>query len=555
MLTARIDRSQITTWEEQGMQGIDNNASIAESEPPPTRQTHLGSTLFCISAGRSVAKAYEEEKDSPSFQYFSVLSSPMIFRYLKLRDIVSLERVCSRLRDGIKQDNALAKAWYRRFPSLHQYQLRTAINTKNKEQLRGWLESFTNDQVLVNSLTDLNPKAVYAPALFFFTKAKLMSECKTFKLITTSTITENEYVNSASLSVDGRHLITASDDDNARIYVHKTDGAWAENTVIRHRGPVESATFSPDGQHVVTASCDGKAKIYCHKADGSWEPVASISHRDSVNYAAFSPDGRHVVTASSDLKAKVYSLRDDGSWESIATIPQYGSIRFANFSPDARNIVTDSEYYTAEICGFRDDGSRLEEASIDHDGWVVSATFSPDGRHVATASKDGTAKICGQKADKSWEPEETICHSACVNSANFSPDSRYVVTASDDKTVKIYGRKADGSWQPEANIVHKREVLSAAFGPDGCHVVTASRDGTAKIIGKNADGSWLEKVSISHNTGIPRNNDWIISASFSTDGRYVLTVANDYSVKITELRRSDLLPAAPPLSMSSCIIL
>ncbi|WP_257291904.1 hypothetical protein, partial [Endozoicomonas sp. ONNA1] len=163
------------------MHGIDNNASIAKPNSPPTRQAQMEPASPCVSVGRSVAIVDVEEKDRPSFQYFAVLSSSMICSRLQLRDIVSLERVCTRLRDGIKQNNALAKAWYRRFPSPQQYQLRTSINTKNHDQLIDWLKSFTNDQALVNSLKDLKTERAYVPALLFFTKTKLMSECKTFE--------------------------------------------------------------------------------------------------------------------------------------------------------------------------------------------------------------------------------------------------------------------------------------------------------------------------------------------------------------------------------------
>ncbi|WP_257274183.1 hypothetical protein, partial [Endozoicomonas sp. SESOKO4] len=60
----------------------------------------------------------------------------------------------------------------------------------------------------------------------------------------------------------------------------------------------------------------------------------------------------------------------------------------------------------------------------------------------------------------------------------------------------------------------------------------------AKIIGQQADGAWLEKASIRH-------NNFVNSATFSADSRYVVTVSNaySYSVTITELRSNHSLPA------------
>ncbi|WP_257276367.1 MULTISPECIES: WD40 repeat domain-containing protein [unclassified Endozoicomonas] len=81
------------------------------------------------------------------------------------------------------------------------------------------------------------------------------------------------------------------------------------------------------------------------------------------------------------------------------------------------------------------------------------------------------------------------------------------------------------------------EVNTAIFSPNGRRMVTASFfDGTAKIIAQEPDGSWSEKASISHNTPVR-------SASFSADGSHVVTTSYDGMVIITELRRSDLLPA------------
>ncbi|WP_422135387.1 F-box/WD repeat-containing protein [Endozoicomonas sp. ALD040] len=516
------------------MHGIDNNTSIAQPNPPPTGQAELERALSRVSAARSVAVADQEKKNRPSFQYFSILSSPMIFSRLRLRDVVILKRVCKRLRNGIHQDNALAKAWYRRFPSPLQYQLRTTINTKNVDQLCDWFRSFTNDQALVKSITDRKTDRVYVPALLFFTLSRLMSECETFVLDTT-TINEANCVNSASLSVDGRHLVTASDDGTAKIYVKTAAGSWELIDIIRHTSKVNSASFSPDGSYVVTASNDGRAIIYGYKKDGSWKTVRTISHSDLVYSATFSANGSHVLTASNDGTAQVYGLRDDGSWERETTVRPNGPIKLVSFNPAVR--MTDTGDKTTEICGPKGDGSGSEKTSTERHRWVLSANFSSDGRHLVTAGRDNTAKIFAQKADGSWEPKKTIRHGDFVHSAVFSPDGRYLVTASEDDTARIYRQTANGSWErEEVNIYHKDGVLSANFSPDGRHVVTASRDGTAKIIGLGTDGLWSEKACIYH-------NDWVLSANFSIDSRLVVTASSDHSVKITELRRYDSLLA------------
>ena len=133
---------------------------------------------------------------------------------------------------------------------------------------------------------------------------------------------------------DGAHVVTASDDQTARVAacgrragarargahglrvlgggergrrargdgVVRPDGAvaLADGELVRelkgHTGPVMSAAVSADGVHVVTASDDETARVW-RLADG--ELVRELKgHTSSVNSAAVSADGVHVVTAS-----------------------------------------------------------------------------------------------------------------------------------------------------------------------------------------------------------------------------------------------------------------
>ena len=93
------------------------------------------------------------------------------------------------------------------------------------------------------------------------------------------------------------------------------------------------------------------------------------------------------------------------------------------------------------------------------------------------------------------------------------------MTASYDYTAKIY-RLVDGQWQELAAIEHSDWVRNASFSPDGKHLVTASDDGTAKIWGL-VSGYWQQK-------GIIRHSDWVRNASFSPDGKYLATASDGY---------------------------
>ncbi|WP_422414252.1 WD40 repeat domain-containing protein, partial [Endozoicomonas sp. ALB122] len=344
-----------------------------------------------------------------------------IFTYLRAHDITQLTRANSQTNNGLKNDAAMAKAWYRHFASSHQTLLKTIVAAKDKDELQKWLKRFTKDEALVKSIMD-HQASIHFPVLLYFTLTKLMTQCKTFALETKATLPCDGETGSATFSADGRHLVSVNC-KTVEIYGQKSDGSWEAKGTICHDNRVCTVTFSANGRYVVTAADDFKTKIYGQKDEQSWEEKATISHDNWINSATFSADSRHLVSWSKDGKAKIYGKNDEGSWE--------------------------------------------KKATIYHDEWVCSATFSVDSCYVVTADGDGKAKIYGKTDEGSWEEKAIISHNKWVKSATFSTDGRYVVTASGDGTAKIYGQGEDGLWTEKAVITHDMLVASATFSTDG----------------------------------------------------------------------------------------
>ena len=113
-----------------------------------------------------------------------------------------------------------------------------------------------------------------------------------------------------------------------------------ETIVLKgHKGSIWSAAFTMDGRRVVTASDDDTARVW--DAENGNQLVVLQGHNESVRFAAFSPDGRQVITASADNTARVV-----GSGKRKAVRPPPGAWRRgapqrAAFSPDGRRVLTD----------------------------------------------------------------------------------------------------------------------------------------------------------------------------------------------------------------------
>jgi WD40 repeat protein len=316
-------------------------------------------------------------------------------------------------------------------------------------------------------------------------------------------------------SPDGRRLMTICGDDH-------TVRVWDVNTgrpitpPMRHRKYVNHAAFSPDGRRVVTASQDSTAQVW----DAiTGQPVTPpLVHPDVVWDASFSPDGHRVITISSDAR-----LWDASTGQLLL---KYPGGHFASFSPDGRRVVTRGVRSTVRVC----DATTGQTVTplLPHGNWVMLASFSPDGRRVVTADLDGTVRLWHATTGEPLSPP--LRHQSRVHQAMFSPDGcRVVTTCFEDREERLRSGQservalarvwnmASQQTQPQT-FLHQRVVSSVAVGAKGFRIVTAGADGTARVCdvdtGQPITPPMPHRGTVTH-------------ASFSPDGRYVVTCCTD----------------------------
>jgi WD40 repeat protein len=318
-------------------------------------------------------------------------------------------------------------------------------------------------------------------------------------------------VTSVAYSPDGRHIVTASLDNTARVW----DAASGRQIgVLRgHEGQVRSAAYSPHGEHIVTAAWDGTARIW----DAASGQQIAVLHCDAqaVYGAAYSPDDTRIITASDDHTAIVWNA---ATGQRIAVLRGHeGAVLSAAFSPDGAHIVTASWDSTAIVW----DAATGRQIAVlrGHQDAVLSATYSPDGTHIVTASHDNSVRVWS--AASGAQILVLSGHEDAVNSAAFSPDGTRIVTASDDHTARVWD---SATGQPISTLLGQEyEVKSAAYSPDGTHIVTASRDTTARVWNTASD----QVIAV-----LKGHEEEVSYAAFSPDGTHVVTASYDNTGRI-----------------------
>ena len=359
------------------------------------------------------------------------------------------------------------------------------------------------------------------------------------------TMRHEKDINSVAVSLDGKYIVSASDDKTARVWEIATGKEIAR---MAHDGPVNFAAFSPDGKYVVSGSADKTVRVW---EAGTGREISRMTHDDLVTTVAFSPDGKYVVSGSAD---KTVRLWEATTGTEVARMTHDGRINCLAFSSDGKYVASGSDDGTARVW---EANTGKEISRMTHDLVVLSVVFSPDGKYVASASADRTARVWDAT---SGQEIARMTHDDPVYTVAFSPDGKYVVSGSFDNTIRVW-EAATG--REVTHISHTGRIVSVIFTPDGRYIVSAGSDGTARmweaatgkeiarmthdslvvsvayvpgsqlIVSGSADGTvrvWEPSIGqeIAHLT----HDDLIRAAAISPDGRYIVSVSNDRTARV-----------------------
>ena len=293
---------------------------------------------------------------------------------------------------------------------------------------------------------------------------------------------EGADINKVTFSGDGARIITASDDNIAKVWDARTgveigqfSGHLKDCDNFDEDGKplcwIWGADFAPDGSKAVTASRDLSAQIWTipmgqmvmklegHRSsvyDAAWHPGGEViatgssdntiiiwdpetgdairtlnGHTDDVNALDFSPNGEILASASSDGNVRLWNWRNGGRLAALSIGGPGNSVKFSN---NGALFAAAADNGRVRVWST---GGRSRVASFDHGaGRAFGVAFVNDDTALATSGIDPVIRIWN--IDDQSIIRELEGHSDASRGLDSSSDGMLLVSGSRDNTVRVW---------------------------------------------------------------------------------------------------------------------
>ncbi len=219
-----------------------------------------------------------------------------------------------------------------------------------------------------------------------------------------------------------------------------------------------------------------------------------------VTGIGFSADGRRLIATQADGNVRIWDLASGGAPFVIQGDRDLG----ATISPDGSRLLV-GRHLEYELW---DTVSRLEVGVFPQSAFEIPPVFSPDGRYIVGASGDRVTVWDARNLRAVLSLRAGV---GDVSSLALSPSGRRLAVVSYRGDVVLWDL---GTATRTVLRGHVGPIANVAFDPAGGLLVTVGFDNAARI--------WDAKTG----RVIQTMRDPVTSASFSRDGRLLLTIGN-----------------------------
>lgn len=341
-----------------------------------------------------------------------------------------------------------------------------------------------------------------------------------------------DVVNSAAFTLDGRQVLTASDDGT--LCVTSTDGPLGCQVLTRNTKAMTGVAISRNGRWVAAGSRDNTVRLWSWDGSQLGDPQVFAAHQEAVVSVALNKDASRLVSA--DEKGTVIG------WDVAGRRPKWTAKSLGTPRCQGVSMSGDGNWIVApglenEVVLLSNDGEivRRFEATLPRTGPTPAPpppmAPAPPVQKVSTPSSPiapAAPRPAAPRKPASFQPPRVLALSFDGKLLAASYPLGYIVT----------WNRASGVQGVVLKTPNERSIRGITFSPDGRILVTSGEDGAVRIWDPNTGRQWAV---------LRRHNGHVNHTAFSPDGRLLVSVGEDRSVrtwKLDELTEEEKLLAA-----------
>jgi len=238
-----------------------------------------------------------------------------------------------------------------------------------------------------------------------------------------------------------------------------------------HKRKIHSIAWNCTGQKLASGSVDKTVRVWTLDATGkTLSDMELKGHTDSVDQLCWNPLSREMLgTASGDKTVKIWDTRTGKAMQSIDTKGQNINIRW---SPDGNHIVVGNKRDVLSLIDTRTwKIAKQQKFPIE----VNEMAWSKSGQHFLITTGMGTVEVL---KFPSFEPIVPIlAHTGHCYCVEFDPRGRYVATGGADALVLLWDVNDLVCVRSFARL--ESPIRSLSFSHNGHYIASVAED--AKI--------------------------------------------------------------------------